>query len=142
MVRKLYTDFIRGAAAFDAVTLMQGVSYARDLAYHKEMIGYSGEERFGFRYLPVIGCPDEDADHISSLSSGSVNDLVRHLFDEEKLGQVDPILGEGVAAGEILDKIAPEETTIYVCGHPGMIEAVSQVTERHGYTDILKEVYG
>jgi len=141
MVRKLYVDYRNGEKAFRHVTIMQGVSHVRDLGYHEELLEMDRDSAFGFRYLPTISRPGEDGSHPPSLSRSRVNDLVRHLFGEEKSGPVEPSLGQGIRVEIILEEIPPEDTTIYVCGNPGMIRDIEQLARAHGYNDILKEDY-
>jgi ferredoxin--NADP+ reductase len=141
MVRKLHADFLHGTKPFSSLTIMQGVSYAKDLGYHEELLELGADESFGFRYIPTVSRPGEDRDYRPTIGRGRVNDLVRYLLGEEKSGPVEPALGEGYVIEEILEKIPPEDTTVYICGHPGMIKDIEAVVKDHGYKDILKEDY-
>ncbi len=141
MARKLHADFLRGTKTFSGVTIMQGVSYARDLGYHEELLALGSDETFGFRYIPTVSRPDGDPDYRRSIGRGRVNDLVRYLLGEEKSGPVEPALGEGCMPGEILEMIPPKDTSVYICGHPGMIKDIEAVVRNHGYDHILKEDY-
>ena len=141
MARKLRTDYLEGTKPFRAITIMQGVSYVKDLGYHEELKELNTDKAFGFKYIATVSRPREDSDYRPDLSRGRVNDLVRHVFGEEKSGPVEPAFGEGIDSGEVLKGIPPDDTTVYLCGHPGMIEDVESVVRKHGYSDILKEDY-
>jgi ferredoxin--NADP+ reductase len=141
MVRKIHADCRSGEKPFRDVTILQGVSYSRDLGYHDELMNLSKDRSSGFHYVATVSRPDEDEGISTDLCRGRVNDMVRHLLGEEMSGHVEPVLGGGLHWDQVMGWIPPEDTTVYVCGHPGMACDVEGVVGRHGYAQFIKEDY-
>jgi ferredoxin--NADP+ reductase len=90
--------------------LIDGASRSWELAYREEMARIAGEVPW-LTYIPTISRPGEDK--AWNGETGRVDDLVRKYTDSWGL--------------------TPEDTRIYLCGHPGMIETARGIVKRRGW---------
>ena len=84
--------------------LLDGASYADELAYRDEVEAIADKHPEILTYIPTVSRPTEDRNKNWIGQTGRVNTIV-----EEYAGKLDLI---------------PEDTLVYACGHPGMIEDV------------------
>jgi ferredoxin--NADP+ reductase len=92
--------------------IVEGASRSWELGYDAEMAAL--EKRFGWlHFLPTVSRPWEDEGWTGE--RGRVDDVVRQYLDRF-----------GCGCGE---------TTAYLCGHPGMIEAGKGILRRAGFPD-------
>jgi ferredoxin--NADP+ reductase len=102
------------------VVLLQVASCSWEFAYREELEGLAQEFPW-FTYIPSISRPWEDQEWKGEV--GRVEDILRKYIDELKL--------------------EPPHTTVYLCGHPQMIENGKGILRRRGFQkeSIRGEVY-
>jgi ferredoxin--NADP+ reductase len=121
MVRTLALDLKDGRLAQPfRLIILQGVSKSNEFGYDKELYKAAAEYPW-VTYIPTISRPWEDPQW--SGERGRVDDLVRKYADN-------------------LD-LKPEDTTIYLCGNPGMIVNARDIMRRRGFEHaaIKEETY-
>ena len=84
--------------------VLQGASYHDEFTYDKELAALADERPELVIYVPTISRPSEERNDGWTGETGRVNTIVERQV--EKLG------------------LTPEDTLVYACGHPGMIEDV------------------
>ena len=93
--------------------ILQGASYADEFAYDKELAGLALLHPELVAFVPSVSRPHEERNSGWWGETGRVNLIVeRHL---DRLG------------------LAPENTLVYACGHPGMIEDVKSRMAARGF---------
>ena len=120
-VRSLYHDW--KAAKFDGahrLFILEGASRSWELGYADEMEGVAGEVPW-LTYASTVSRPWEDKKW--SGETGRVDDVIRKYAD--------------------LWKLTPEDTKVYLCGHPNMIENARGIVRRRGWQEngIQAEAY-
>jgi ferredoxin/flavodoxin---NADP+ reductase len=90
--------------------LIDGASRSWELGYREELTKIAGEVPW-LTYVPTVSRPGEDT--AWSGETGRVEDLVRKYTDSWGL--------------------TPENSKVYLCGHPGMIENASGIVGRRGW---------
>ena len=93
--------------------ILQGASYHDELTYDGELAGYAKQHPGLVTYIPTISRPGEKRNNGWAGATGRANALV-----------------EKYAAAFAC---APEDTIVYACGHPGMIEDVKARMLPKGY---------
>lgn len=89
---------------------LQGASRSWEFGYREELERYAAEVPW-FKYVPTVSRPWED-EHWKG-ETGRVDDLLRKYAD--------------------LWGLRPETTTVYLCGHPQMVENSRGILERAGW---------
>lgn len=89
--------------------LLHGASYYDELGYAAELAGLAESGRL--RYLPAVSRPSEQRNAGWQGATGRVADLV----------------------GSYLRQMNPADTTLYACGHAGMVAAVADLGRAAGY---------
>ncbi len=122
-VRTIYRDWKNGGAPMPGehrLCCLQGASLAHEFAYREELEKIAAEAPW-LKYVPTVSRPWDNPDWGGEV--GRVDDLIRKYVD--------------------LWKLKPEETTAYLCGHPGMVENGRGILLRAGWKkDALQdEVY-
>ncbi|MEE9233816.1 MAG: ferredoxin--NADP reductase [Candidatus Acidoferrales bacterium] len=111
MVRTLYRDWKEGKLPEGLeVYVLQGASRSWELGYREELEGYAREAPW-LTYVPTVSRPWDDKEWKGEV--GRCEDILRKYSDQFGL--------------------APEETTVYLCGHPGMIEKGKEILQRRGF---------
>ena len=123
------------------ITVLQGVRYSADLGYQSLLRELESEADVDLLYVPTGSRPEKDDGWSSGLGAGRVNDLVRCIFGEDKSGSVEPSLPAGLTPEAVRARIPADNTSVLLCGNPGMIEDVKEVMGRHGYDRFLSEDY-
>ncbi|TME81035.1 MAG: ferredoxin--NADP reductase [Chloroflexi bacterium] len=121
MVRTLALDLKEGRLAQPfRLVILQGVSKSNEFGYDKELIEAAGQFPW-LTYIPTISRHWEDPEWTGE--RGRVDDLVRKSAD-------------------VLD-LTPKDTTVYLCGNPGMIVNVRDIMRRCGFEHaaIKEETY-
>jgi len=121
MVRTLALDLKEGRLAQPfRLVILQGVSKSNEFGYDKELIEAVGQYPW-LTYIPTISRHWEDPEWTGE--RGRVDDLVRKYADT-------------------LD-LTPKDTTVYLCGNPGMIVNVRDIMRRCGFEHaaIKEETY-
>jgi ferredoxin--NADP+ reductase len=119
--RSLYQQWKNGQFAGDhRFFMLEGASHTSELGYREELERIAAEVPW-LTYVPTISRPWEDRSWKEEI--GRVDDLVRKYADDWKL--------------------AAENTTAYLCGHPSMVENVKGILRRRGWDSrsIKEEVY-
>ncbi len=97
--------------------ILEGASRSWELGYSDELEKAAREVPW-LTYVPTVSRPWEDKEWRGE--TGRVDDLIRKYTD--------------------MWNLAPENTKVYLCGHPGMIENVNGIVKRHGWQkDSIKE---
>jgi ferredoxin/flavodoxin---NADP+ reductase len=97
--------------------ILEGASRSWELGYSDELEKAAREVPW-LTYVPTVSRPWEDKGW--SGETGRVDDLIRKYTDRWSL--------------------APGNTKVYLCGHPGMIENVNGIVKRRGWQeDSIKE---
>ena len=121
MVRTLARDLKEGRLAQPfRLVVLQGVSKSSEFGYDRELYEAAGQYPW-LTYIPTISRPWEDPEWPGE--RGRVDDLVRKYADNLELN--------------------PENTTVYLCGNPGMIVNARDIMRRRGFehTSIKEETY-
>lgn len=84
--------------------ILQGASYHDEFAYDKELGEYARQHPDWIVYIPTVSRPLEERNKGWCGQTGRVNLIVGDYLQRWKL--------------------SPQDTLIYACGHPGMIEDV------------------
>jgi ferredoxin--NADP+ reductase len=121
MVRTLVRDLDEGRLSQPfRLVILQGVSRSDEFGYDKELLAAASQYSW-LTYIPTISRPWEDPEWKGE--RGRVDDLIRKYADNLEL--------------------VPEDTTIYLCGNPGMIVNARDIMRRRGFehTSIKEETY-
>ena len=93
--------------------VLMGASYADEFAYDAELQQLSEEHQDLVTFVPTVSRPDEEPNTRWTGETGRVNTIVEACAEREGL--------------------TPEDTIVYACGHPGMIEDVKDRMIPKGY---------
>jgi ferredoxin--NADP+ reductase len=104
-------EYLRRDLRGNRFYMLHGASYQNEFTYKDEMEKLAREHPELLTYVPTVSRPDEALNEGWTGETGRVNQIVERYVEE---------LG-----------LTPEDTIVYVCGHPGMIEDVKgQLTPR------------
>jgi ferredoxin/flavodoxin---NADP+ reductase len=122
-VRTVYQDWKNGGAPMPGghrLFCLQGSSLAHEFGYREELEKIAAEVPW-LQYVATISRPWENLDWGGEV--GRVDDLIRKYVK--------------------LWNLRPEDTTAYLCGHPGMVETGRGILFRAGWTKeaLQDEVY-
>jgi ferredoxin--NADP+ reductase len=120
MARALAREARQGRYLGARVVVLHAASRSWEFAYRDELESLAQEFSW-FSYIPVISRPWEDPEWKGEV--GRVEDILRKYTDELHLD--------------------PQHTTVYLCGHPQMIENGKGILRRRGFPQesIRREVY-
>jgi ferredoxin--NADP+ reductase len=120
MVRALACEARLGRPPSARVVVLQGASRSWEFGYRDELEALATEFSW-FRYFPVVSRPWEDREWKGEV--GRVEDILRKHIDALQM--------------------EPSNTTVYLCGHPQMIENGKGILRRRGFArdSIRGEVY-
>ena len=93
--------------------VLQGASYADEFTYKDELETLAEEHPDLITYVPTVSRPEEDRNVGWMGETDRVNSIVEGYADKWGL--------------------TPEDTLLYACGHPGMIEDVKERMTPHGF---------
>ena len=93
--------------------VLMGASYADEFAYDEELQQLSEEHPDLITFVPTVSRPDEEPNANWTGETGRVNTIVEAYAERAGL--------------------TPEDTIVYACGHPGMIEDVKDRMIPKGY---------
>lgn len=116
-----YMSMIRSRLALAdgrRVAVLQGARHSWDLGYHGELITLTNLSRGQFIYVPTISRPAEEPINWRG-HTGHVQDLWASRPLEKAWG-FPP---------------APENTHVFLCGNPGMIEEMEVLLKEEGYAE-------
>jgi ferredoxin--NADP+ reductase len=120
MARTLALEARQGKHPASKIVLLQAASRSWEFAYRDELEALAHEFQW-FTYVPVVSRLWEDAEWKGEV--GRVEDVLRKYIDDLKL--------------------EPHCTTVYLCGHPQMIENGKGILRRRGFAkdSVRGEVY-
>jgi ferredoxin/flavodoxin---NADP+ reductase len=120
MVRTLARAARQGRPVEGRLVVLQAASRSWEFAYREEFMALADEFPW-LSYLPSISRPWEDPEWQGEV--GRVDDVLRKYIDQ---------LG-----------MKPGDTTVYLCGHPQMIENSKGILRRRGFAkDLIRsEIY-
>lgn len=98
--------------------ILMGASYHDEFAYDSELEQLAADHPDLITFVPTISRPDEEPNAEWTGETGRVNNIVEKYAEKWEL--------------------APEDTIVYACGHPGMIEDVKDRMIPKGY-DVREE---
>ena len=84
--------------------MLEGASYKDEFVYDKEFVELASRYPENIKFVPTISRPAEEKNSGWDGATGRVNQIV-----EENISKFD---------------LNADETLVYACGHPGMIEDV------------------
>lgn len=100
--------------------VLQGASYADEFVYDDEMNRLASDHPDLIEYVPTVSRPDEAANQEWTGQKGRVNLIVERYADAFEL--------------------TPEDTLVYACGHPAMIEDIKERLRPKGF-EVEEERY-
>ena len=104
-------DYLKSLHSGHHFYVLEGASYHDEFGYDDELKRYAAEYPEVVTFIPTVSRPDEPRNSGWEGETGRVNAVVEKYI--EKFG------------------LKPEDTLVYACGHPGMIEDVkAQVTAK------------
>ena len=106
-------DYLHNGREGHRFYVLQGASYQDEFAYDRELAGLAESRPELVAYVPTVSRPAETRNERWTGETGRVNTVVERFA--EKLGLV------------------PEDTLVYACGHPGMIEDVKERMAPRGF---------
>ena len=101
-------------AAGHRLYVLMGASYANEFVYDAELAELAGRHPDLIVFVPTISRPGEPRNDGWTGLTGRVNEVVERSLGEWGL--------------------SPDDTLVYACGHPGMIEDVKRRLAPGGYT--------
>ena len=111
-------DYLQAGKSGHHFYVLEGASYLDEFVYDTEFIALSREHPELITFVPTVSRPEEQRNNEWKGDKGRVNSIV--LDKIQQLG------------------LPTEETMIYACGHPGMIEDVKEKVVPLGF-DFLEE---
>ena len=132
MAREQQIELANGQPPIRRLTIIHGVSYAKELGYREELEALAAIPEMNLTYLPTVSRPDQDPDFSPAISRGRANDLTRLLLGAPPSGPVAPVLADTVP-GNLTDKLGPGRSAFYLCGNPDMIADIQLVLGPDGY---------
>ncbi|MBN2445480.1 MAG: ferredoxin--NADP reductase [Phycisphaerae bacterium] len=123
-----YMSMIRSELTHESrrgkIAVIHGAYHSWDLGYHGELVML---ERMSpsFTYIPVISNPEDEP--------------VRWMG---RTGFVQPVWREGAIEKAWGLKPTPENTHIFLCGHPKMIESMEEIITAEGFVEHTRKTPG
>jgi ferredoxin--NADP+ reductase len=93
--------------------VLEGASYYDELTYDKELGDLADSHPDLLEFVPTVSRPDEERNAVWKGATGRVNNIVEEYIGKFNLPQ--------------------DDTMIYACGHPGMIEDVKAKVASEGW---------
>ncbi|MAT08797.1 MAG: ferredoxin--NADP(+) reductase [Chloroflexi bacterium] len=94
--------------------VLMGASYLDEFTYDSELEEAASKYPDLVTFVPTVSRPDEQKNALWTGAKGRVNAIVEDYINDKEL--------------------SPEDTLIYACGHPGMIEDVKSKMVPLGFT--------
>ena len=111
-------QYIEGGQTGHRFYVLMGASYHDEFAYDAELEKLAADYPDLVTFVPTISRPDEATNAGWAGERGRVNNIVEKYAEKWDL--------------------SPEDTIVYACGHPGMIEDVKDRMTPNGY-DVREE---
>ena len=93
--------------------VLLGASYQDELTYDKELVALAVSQPNLLEFVPTLSRPNEERNASWKGAKGRVNAIAEEYLNRFELPQ--------------------DDTLIYACGHPGMIEAVKEIVVPQGW---------
>ncbi len=106
-------DYIHSGNKGHSFHILDGASYCNEFIYDKELQEISEKYPELLTFVPTVSRPDDPINSEWTGRTGRVNMIVEDYI--EKIG------------------FSPEDTLIYTCGHPSMIEDIKQKMTPKGF---------
>ena len=106
-------DYLHNGREGHHFYLLQGASYMDEFTYGDELKGLASSHPDVLTYVPTVSRPGEEHNAPWEGETGRVNNIVEQYADRFGL--------------------APEDTLVYACGHPEMIEDVKERLKPKGF---------
>lgn len=111
-------DFIKNGIDGYKFYILYGASFVDELTYDSELHEIAEKYSNSIKFIPTISRPDDPRNINWTGEKGRVNSIVEKYIREFGLKN--------------------DNSTIYVCGHPGMIESVKEEFQPQGFS-VLEE---
>ena len=106
-------DYLHNGREGHHFYLLQGASYMDEFTYKDELEGLASSHPEVLTYVPTVSRPAEEHNTGWKGETGRVNNIVEKYIERSGL--------------------SPEDTLVYACGHPGMIEDVKERLKPRGF---------
>ena len=106
-------EYLHKSGSGHHMYVLQGASYSDEFVYDEELRGYAEKHPDTVAYVPTVSRPAEERNARWEGESGRVNLIVDRYVEKFHL--------------------SPENTLVYACGHPGMIEDVKEQMVPKGF---------
>ncbi len=106
-------DYIHNRRQGHHFYILEGASYQDELVYDRELEKVAAERPDMLTFVPTVSRPGEDRNRGWTGETGRVNALLEKYVEEFGL--------------------TPDDTLVYACGHPGMIEDVKERLRPRGF---------
>ena len=93
--------------------VLEGASYLDEFVYDNELAGLAAERPDVLTFVPAISRPTESRNAAWEGATGRLNNIVADYLEKFDLNQ--------------------DDTLIYACGHPGMIESSREIVTAAGW---------
>lgn len=93
--------------------ILEGASYQNEFVYDRELSDLAAAHPETVTYVPAVSRPTEERNATWQGETGRLNNIVAKYLEEFDLNR--------------------EDTLIYGCGHPGMIEASREIVTAQGW---------
>ena len=113
-------SYLHRGASGHRFYVLQGASYHDEFAYREEMEEMASSRPDVVVYVPTVSRPNEERNAGWTGARGRVNAIVEEYVDRFGL--------------------SPDDTMVYACGHPGMIEDVKDRLGPRGF-HVMEERY-
>lgn len=113
-VSMLHSDLMRPKRR---IAVLHGVRHPSDLGYRDELEALQRFSRTKFLYIPVISRP--------TLAGSSWSGRTGYIQDVWQTRDLETMWET---------KLTPQNTHVFICGNPAMIEAVSAILQSEGFT--------
>ncbi len=126
MLRHLKARAAAGQSVPVAVALFHGARRGAELAFREELEALAAEQPFRFFYLPCVSRADEEADFDAArTTAGRADEAAAQVLGLPSPGgdQRGVRFPEGFDAAALGAILPEDDTAIYLCGNPKMIDA-------------------
>lgn len=104
--------------------VLHGSRHSWDLGYRSELVTMAGICP-NFTYLPIISRPGDEPGGWGG-----------------RVGYVQDLWGEGDLGKALGFELTPEKTHVFLCGNPGMIDDMTKILAKKGFTEQTKKRKG
>ena len=147
MTRKLNETYLAAPEAFrsQAVDIIHGVSFPRNLGYREELEALHLEtqrnpaRKLRFFYFPTISRP-----HLNPSWTGLCGRAESHFDHHSQPRSTTPSAEENRLSQLVHDQLSPASHAVYICGHPGTIDNTVRILSARGFkpdADLKVEKY-